>query len=82
LWNLVKNFRYQNNVLEGKEREPGEFISVDHGPFKIKDRKKHRRGKENNRFLMGHEQGLDSEQMKCTLRCTLSVLPVSKFNMS
>jgi hypothetical protein len=33
LWNLVKNFGYQNNVLEGKEREPGDLIPVDHGPF-------------------------------------------------
>jgi hypothetical protein len=37
LWNLVENFGYQNNVLEGREREPGYLIPVDHGPFKIKD---------------------------------------------
>jgi hypothetical protein len=39
LWNLVKNFEYQNNVLEGRKREPGDLIPVDHGPFKIKDGK-------------------------------------------
>ena len=42
VWNLVRNFGYQNNMLEKKENmsdESGDLIQVDHGSFKIKDRK-------------------------------------------